>query len=107
MTVVPRLYSALARPSSSSSRSPCTPDGAGDWEDRGESSPCPGWRSAMLAGFCIIIMTSEVAYSLLTLVLASFVRVFRSTYANRRKIERIIDYCWTALLLVQIHGLAC
>ena len=37
MTVVPRLYRALARPRSSSSRSPCTPDGGGDWDERGES----------------------------------------------------------------------
>ncbi len=37
MTVVPRLYRALARPSSSSSRSPWRPEGGGDWEERGES----------------------------------------------------------------------
>lgn len=37
MTVVPRLYSALARPSSSTSRSPCKPVGGGVWDSLGES----------------------------------------------------------------------
>ena len=36
-TVVPRLYRAFASPRSSSSRSPCTPDGGGDSDIRGES----------------------------------------------------------------------
>jgi uncharacterized membrane protein len=36
-TVVPRLYSAFARPISSSSRSPCKPSGGGDCDERGES----------------------------------------------------------------------
>ena len=37
MTVVPRLYKAFAKPSSSSSKSPCMPEGGGDCEERGES----------------------------------------------------------------------
>jgi len=35
-----QIVRALARPSSSSSRSPCTPDGGGDNEDLGESGAC-------------------------------------------------------------------
>lgn len=40
MTVVPRLYKALASPRSSNSKSPWTPEGGGDWEERGESGAC-------------------------------------------------------------------
>ena len=37
MTVAPRLWSAFARPCSSSSRSPCKPDGGGNTDDCSES----------------------------------------------------------------------
>jgi hypothetical protein len=37
MTVVPKLYNAFAKPSSSNSKSPWMPEGGGDCEERGES----------------------------------------------------------------------
>lgn len=40
MTVAPRLYNVFASPCSSSSRSPCDPEGGGDCDDRGESGAC-------------------------------------------------------------------
>ena len=57
-TVVPRLYSVLARPSNSSSRSPCNPSGAGDCEERGESGAGGG---AIGKVFCVICGASTRA----------------------------------------------
>lgn len=48
-TVVPRLYSEFASPTSSTSKSPCMPSGAGDSDARGESGAREGFVTEKLS----------------------------------------------------------
>jgi hypothetical protein len=77
MTVVPRLNKAFASPSNSCSRSPCMPEGGGDWEVRGESGAgCGGGigqsRSASKLVFINFFVLSLVTVTLQRVTVCCF-----------------------------------
>lgn len=87
ITVVPKLYSAVARPSNSSSRSPCTPVGGGDCDGRGESGAC---------AFTLVVSGGEDMVSLrretvVTNKNAIRVRVSKLHTIHRPQVKRLIQ----------------